>query len=135
MLGFLGVEATDENARRFDQILKCQRCGSCCTGSLFKTGALLFPQELTQLAIEAGISNRKFKDRYTYAENGRRFLNLPCLFYKDGGCSVYPVRPLVCREFPLNQIVPRDGKMWMTVNMDCPAGKELGDKYAVKVQT
>lgn len=134
MLGFLGVEATDRNAERFDKLLKCKRCGACCSAVLFKTGVLLFPQEVERLSIRAGVSKRQFKDKYSYTEDGRRFLKLPCPFYKDGECSVYSVRPLVCREFPLNQIVPKNGRMWMTVNMDCPAGKELGNKYAVKVQ-
>ena len=133
MLGFLGVEATRENGLRFDGLLKCQRCGSCCNAMIFKTGAMLFPQEVERLAIKVGVSKRQFKDRYTYTQDSKRFLKLPCVFYKDG-CSVYSDRPIVCREFPLNQIVPKNGKMWMTVNMDCPAGKELGDKYAVKVQ-
>ena len=134
MLGFLGVEATKENGLRFDKLLKCQRCGKCCTGVLFETGALLFPFEVEKLAIKLGISKHQFKDRYTYTQEDKRFLKLPCPFYKDGDCSVYEVRPIVCREFPLNQLVPKNGKMEMTVNMDCPAGKELGNKYAVKVQ-
>jgi len=134
MLGFLGVEATRENGLHFDRLLKCQKCGACCNAKLFTTGALLFPQEVERFAEKAGISKHQFKDRHTYTENGQRFLKLPCLFYKDGGCSIHSDRARVCREFPLNQIVPKNGKMWMTVNMDCPAGKELGDKYAVKVQ-
>lgn len=133
MLGFLGVEATKENGLRFDSLLKCQRCGKCCNATLFDTGVLLFPFEIERLAIKSNLSKRQFKERFTYTENGRRFLKLPCPFYQDG-CSVYSVRPVACREFPLNQIVPKNGKMWMTVNMDCPAGKELGNKYAVKVQ-
>ena len=134
MLGFLGVEATKENGLLFDSLLKCQRCGHCCEATLFATGAVLYPQEVERLAIKVGISKHQFKDRYTYTQDGRRFLKLPCIFYKDGACSAYSIRPVVCREFPLNQLVSHNGKMEMTVNMDCPAGKELGNKYAVKVQ-
>lgn len=133
MLGFLGAEATPQNYLRFDREFKCQRCASCCQGIIFSDGCLLFPDEVERLAIEARLSKRQFKDRHTYAKDGKRFLKLPCLFYKDG-CSIYSVRPRVCHEFPLNQLVRKNGKFEMTVNMDCPGGKELGDKYAVKVQ-
>lgn len=138
MLGFLGVEANDQNARFFDKSCKCQRCGKCCKGEIFpadQQGIIIFPQELERLVIESGLSKKKFKERFTYTKDGQRFLRLPCIFYKEGSvCSIYRYRPLACREFPLNQVVPKNGKKWMTVNMDCPAGKELGDKYAVKVQ-
>lgn len=134
VLGFLGVEATEENAMRFDKLVKCRRCKpSCCEGTLFEAGALLFPQEVERLATRMGISKRQFKDSYTYTQDSKRFLKLPCPFYKEG-CSIYPSRPIVCREFPLNQTYLKNGKMWMTVNMDCPAGRELGERYAVRIQ-
>lgn len=132
MLGFLGVEYTLQNYLRFDRKLKCQKCGRCCQG-VFSDGSLLYPDEVERLATEAGLSKRQFKDRHTYTKDGQRVLKQPCLFYNDG-CSIYSMRPRVCHQFPLNQPYRKNGKMWMVVNMDCPAGKELGDKYAVKVQ-
>lgn len=134
MLGFLGVEATQENYNHFARKFKCQRCKpSCCECALFKTGAIIYPDEIDRLAELAKLSKKQFKKLHTYTENGKRLMKLPCLFYKDG-CSIHSSKPQVCREFPLNQAHHKNGKHWMTVNMSCPGGKELGDKYAVRVQ-
>ena len=122
-LGYLNVEATEENVKKFDSLFKCKRCGKCCNE--LKGGVLLSPEEVERLAIP---------DEYLIVKGDQIFLKLPCPFYKDG-CSIYPDRPKVCREFPLNKTYIQNNKIWLTVGMDCPAGKELGDEYAVMVVT
>lgn len=129
-LGYLDVELTRENFKKYYALFKCKQCGKCCNG--LRGGVLLYPDEIPRLADKAHLSKRQFKDRHTYVKDGKRFLNLPCLFYKDG-CSIYPDRPEVCMEYPLNKTYVKDSKHYMTVGMACPAGKELADKYAVKV--
>ena len=85
------------------------------------------------LAYNLNMSHSQFKKQYTFTKYGRRFLVAPCPFYdaRIRGCSIHSFRPQVCRQFPFNRSIEVDGKLMMTVNVDCPAGKIIGEKYGV----
>ncbi|MFO7710230.1 MAG: YkgJ family cysteine cluster protein [Candidatus Woesearchaeota archaeon] len=70
----------------------CKRCGECC-------------QYLVQLEEKDIIRIREagYSDFY-YDEGERKVLkrkNGYCIFYKEG-CTIYPIRPKVCRDYPFN---------------------------------
>lgn len=133
MLYFLNREVTTENMRFFLGQLKCQKCGRCCKGETCDpAGAVLKNGELEALAIGLNISKSQFKQRYTIIKDSKRLIKFPCAFLGDQGCTIYPHRPQVCRQFPFNQSITRNGKKWMMV-ADCPGGKVIGEKYGVKV--
>jgi len=101
---------TTENVKLLLARFKCQRCeDSCClkvtAGAMLKEGELYWlPAELTHI------------------KDGKRFLNIPCPFYRDG-CTIYSIRPQVCRQYPFNR---SDSQGNITINPNCPAGRELG---------
>lgn len=131
-------EATTENIVRFLNEFKCQRCKpSCCQRLDLKDGIALRDGETKLLAEGIGISHRQFKDKYTFVRDNRRFMIAPCPFYSEeiNGCSIHDIRPQVCRQFPFNHSIEVKGKKYMTVNVDCPGGKLIGEKYGVIPQT
>lgn len=85
-----------------DQI--CTRCGWCCT----ENTPLNAPKdELKRIAAFKKSSYKKLKKRIRARPNRDGTMRLtrhPCPFHGDG-CSVYPVRPGVCRSYPTNMIL------------------------------
>lgn len=133
---FMKYEMNSENMVRFLNELKCQRCEHpCCIRISPDDGIALLPYESSQMADAMGISHRQFKDRYTFLKDGKRFMFAPCPFYdkesKTCISAIRKARPQVCRQFPFSRFIDIKGKKYMTVNVDCPAGKIIGEKYGV----
>jgi hypothetical protein len=62
------------------------------------------------------MSKKSFIKQYVEKINGSYYFNEesaePCKFLKDGGCSIYPVRPAQCRTFPYwSSLLRNDGRM------------------------
>lgn len=133
---FMKYEANAENIIRFLNEFKCQRCEHPCCIRI-DDGVVLLNYEANQIAEGLGISHRQFKDRYTFVKDGKRFIHTPCPFYSKElkGCTIHSFRPQVCRQFPFSRYIQMNGKRYMTVNVDCPSGKIIGEKYGVKPES
>jgi Fe-S-cluster containining protein len=83
--------------------LECQRCTACCRwpGQVRLTDA-----EITRLAVFKGVSEHEFIQRFTRLRHDRQGLALQekpdgaCIFLEGDDCSVQPVKPPQCRNFP-----------------------------------
>lgn len=81
----------------------CQRCTACCRwpGQVRLTDA-----EVTRLAAFQRLSEHDFIQRFTRLSHDRRGLALQeqpdgaCVFLAGDNCSVQPVKPQQCRDFP-----------------------------------
>lgn len=85
-----------------DQI--CTRCGNCCTNN---TSLKVQKQELKGIAEVKKVSYKKLKKNIKAKprKNGTlTFRRRPCPFYEEG-CSIFDVRPGVCRAYPSNMIL------------------------------
>jgi Fe-S-cluster containining protein len=51
-------------------------------------------------------------------------LPLPCIYYKDGHCLIYNVRPKVCRTYPLTGVA-HDDISYIAINLGCDYGKDI----------
>ena len=82
---------------------ECQRCTACCRwpGEIRLTEA-----EISRLAAFKDLSEFDFIQRYTRLKQDRRCLvlqdkpNGECIFLEGNDCSVQPVKPQQCRDFP-----------------------------------
>jgi hypothetical protein len=54
--------------------------------------------------------------------------NLDCVFWRDGGCSVYESRPLQCRLYPFWPAAVASREAWLAFAADCP-GMLAGELY------
>ncbi len=99
---------------------KCQVCSACCYNKAIQLG----PYEALRLARRLGLSTTDFLRRYTEPETAV-LQNRPdggCVFHSPSGCGVHPDRPLVCRLFPLGQIIGPQGEerfAVMPLHPDC----------------
>ena len=66
----------------------CEGCGLCCDGTLFRW-APLAPEEECLSAHGLQTLDREGEPRF----------DLPCPALKEGRCSIYPIRPKICRDF------------------------------------
>ena len=82
---------------------ECQRCTACCRwpGEVRLTDA-----EISRLADFKNLSEFDFIQQYTRLRQDRRCLGLQdkpngeCIFLQGNDCSVQPVKPQQCRDFP-----------------------------------
>lgn len=82
---------------------ECQRCTACCRwpGQVRLTEA-----EIGRLARFKGLSEFDFIQQFTQLQADRRGLALmnkangECIFLEGHDCSVQPVKPQQCRDFP-----------------------------------
>jgi hypothetical protein len=83
----------------------CNKCGECCRQS---TPIRMLSLEAKTIAHFLGISYKKFKQKYRLVPRGDGTFDMPgrpCPFLKGNLCSIYKVRPIVCRYFPAGDAI------------------------------
>ena len=82
---------------------ECQRCTACCR---WPGQVRLSDGEITRLAVFKGLTEFDFIQRHTRLAQDRRGLALQekpngeCIFLAGNDCSIQPVKPQQCRDFP-----------------------------------
>ena len=82
---------------------ECQRCTACCR---WPGEVRLGEGEIARLARQLELTEHEFIQRFTRLTNDRRGLSLldrpngECVFLAGDDCSVQPVKPQQCRDFP-----------------------------------
>ena len=86
----------------------CNQCSRCCYDKRIQVN----PYEVARLARNQGLSTTELIA--TCLEPGKPYLtNQPdgaCVFLTDQGCCVHSDRPLVCRLYPLGQMLNGEGR-------------------------
>ncbi len=83
--------------------LECQRCTACCR---WPGQVRITDTEISRIAAHLGMAETSFIDRHTRLTSDRRGLALldkpngECAFLDGDLCSVQPVKPQQCRDFP-----------------------------------
>jgi uncharacterized protein len=84
---------------RFSRETDCTSCANCCR----KLGPRLTYTDIKRLAAGLKTGTSDFFKKYisTDEDGDYVFKSLPCPFLDDDNlCSVYPVRPAACRDYP-----------------------------------
>lgn len=105
----------------------CKQCSSCCRydpGYVF-----LSEKDVNLLADSLKMTYNEFVQVYCRWINSgdgneklslRELSNYDCVFWINGGCSVYQSRPLQCRTFPFWQSILRSQAAWESTKEGCP---------------
>jgi uncharacterized protein len=101
----------------------CQRSGNCCAipGGFVRVSA----DEAAAIAAHLGLDVAAFRSRFVQPDGERLKdgLGNRCVFLQDGAqasCSIYPVRPAKCREFPFWPELLADPELLARVRRTCP---------------
>lgn len=125
----------------FDHYGSCEDCDSkvCCTAY----ASAINNHEIDAIARYLHTSSKNLKRHVVKVHNrwgnvpiASQKLKEPCIFLKDGRCSVYPVRPRICRIFPF-EVGVDIGLVRLEGIEICPIATVIGDEicdYYKKVQ-
>ncbi|MBW1988172.1 MAG: YkgJ family cysteine cluster protein [Deltaproteobacteria bacterium] len=101
-------------------IFTCRMCGKCCHGY---GGTYVDERETAAICEYLGIGREDFEKRYTAPSGGRRVLAQKadgyCVFF-DEKCSIHPVKPAMCRQWPYLRAVLVDPGNWLAMAASCP---------------
>jgi Fe-S-cluster containining protein len=103
-----------------DNLFKCTQCGDCCKGF---GGTYLTDEESQAIADYIETPVNQFVERYC-APSGRRLVlaqgkDAYCVFY-SGNCTIHPVKPRMCREWPFIPSILVDIGNWYIMANSCP---------------
>jgi Fe-S-cluster containining protein len=116
---------------------RCIRCGICCGDTKDKNRhVLLFKTEVEQIVKATGrqIFNFavKIEDNAPYSYEMKKRKNGKCVFLKNNRCTIYSLRPLICRFYPFELKVMHKRKYTFLYTNECPGinkGQVLNEGY------
>ena len=82
---------------------ECQRCTACCR---WPGQVRLTDEEIARIAAFKGVNEHEFIQQFTRLRADRLGLSLiekpnhECVFLEAGNCTIQPVKPQQCRDFP-----------------------------------
>jgi uncharacterized protein len=104
------------NADLFD----CTQCGECCKGF---GGTYVTPDDLVRIAAYVGMTTESCM-RSSCVRSGERLVLAQrsdgyCIFW-DGNCTIHPVKPRMCRNWPYIDSLLIDIANWRIMANSCP---------------
>jgi hypothetical protein len=84
---------------------------------------LVRPEEVAEMAAFLKVSQDEFAARYLeVSPQGVRLTVADgvCVFLKDNGCGVHPVKPFICRQWPFFPAILVDPEELETAKTACP---------------
>jgi len=118
-------------------LFNCTKCGECCKGY---GGTYVTSEEIETIAAFIGVERQQFISQYCALSGGQPLLaqgaNGYCLFW-DTTCTIHPVKPRMCREWPFIAGVLNDIINWRIMAASCPGMRtDLPDELVFRcVQT
>lgn len=128
------MQPADTPAPPKDRRFFCTQCGRCCR---FEEGyVFLSSQDVDRLADFLRIPSDEVIQTYCrWVRFGavehlslREQRNHDCIFWKDGGCSVYSARPVQCQTYPFWNHILEHPDAWQEESRVCP-GIGVGTRY------
>lgn len=76
--------------------IKCKKCGWCCRAQ----NAMLTPEDIRRLLAHFKCNYEEFYEKYLDKKMKIPYLKSPCPFLIENNCTVYHIRPKVCKIYP-----------------------------------
>ncbi len=101
-------------------LFKCKKCGECCKGY---GGTYVTPHDIKMISEFINTDPECFITEYCKMSGKRPVLAQGkdgyCIFW-DKLCTIHPVKPRMCREWPFIRSVLLDVKNWKIMAGSCP---------------
>ena len=102
-----------------DDIFECKMCGDCCKGY---GGTYLTDKDIENIADFVQIDTASFTLKYCTRSGNRPILDQSddgyCIFW-DEKCTIHPVKPKMCKDWPFLKSVLVDIANWQTMGRSC----------------
>ena len=102
------------------EVFNCQQCGDCCRGY---GGTFVSDEDIQAIAAFINTDPETFKEKYCQVSGGKPLLAQAesgyCVFW-DTVCTIHPVKPRMCRQWPFIKSVLVDVKNWQIMAGVCP---------------
>lgn len=99
---------------------ECTQCGSCCSGY---GGTFVGGKDIAAIAECLGLSESEIRTRYCVLSGNKTVLAQKadgyCIFW-DRNCTIHPVKPLMCRQWPFIHSLLVDDINWQIMADSCP---------------
>lgn len=99
---------------------QCKNCGDCCKGY---GGTFVSEDEIKAISAFIGKDPEGFIAAYCRISGGKPLLAQGpdgyCIFW-DRLCTIHPVKPRMCREWPFIKSVLVDFRNWEVMAQMCP---------------
>jgi len=120
---------------------RCVKCGTCCGDTKEKTRhILLLRAEAEQIATATLQSTSEFTveivDKAPYSYEMKKTEEGKCVFLENNCCTIYTVRPLICRFYPFELKMAQDQKYTFLYTSECSGinkGPVLNEIYFRKL--
>lgn len=119
-------EVFDEAVTQEKTLVSCSKgCHFCCRQNVhvYNAEAAVIAEYCRERGIEISKSYLKEQIRYSWKELAKTEVGW-CVFLKNGECSIYPVRPISCR----NYFVISNPKMCDVINYPFEKGFKIASK-------
>ena len=107
-------------ANQCEQIFDCTRCGDCCRGF---GGTYLSEKDIDAISAYVSIERDAFIEKFCVPSGSRRVIRQRpdgyCVFWNQL-CTIHPVKPRMCRQWPFLESVLVDGINWQSMASMCP---------------
>jgi Fe-S-cluster containining protein len=115
---------------------ECNGCGLCCGDTKTKTRRILMiASEANTISAQTNLPIEKFAqtaDKAPYVYEMKKPTDGKCFFLKNNQCTIYTIRPLICRFYPFELKFAQDKNTYVfDFTLECPAigkGKTLTKK-------
>jgi Fe-S-cluster containining protein len=108
-----------------DVCFDCSKCGLCCGDTIVKKRCILLLQSDAQKIVEH--TNQpvnkfacKIYGKTPYVFEMRKSSDGKCVFLKDNHCTIYELRPLICKFYPVELTTDETGQFVFRVTSECP---------------
>ncbi|MBI9076412.1 MAG: YkgJ family cysteine cluster protein [Desulfatibacillum sp.] len=113
----------NRNELKSTDIFECTLCGKCCQGY---GGTYVTEQDIQAIAEFIGESPETVRSEYCQTSCHKPVLaqgeDGKCIFFTDK-CSIHPVKPWMCRQWPFLKAVLKDEMNWRIMADCCPGCK------------
>lgn len=118
----------------------CKKCAICCGDTKEKVRSILLLKKEAERIAKKTLKDieefaEKVEDTQLYVYQMRKTAEGKCVFLKDGLCSIYQIRPLICKFYPF-QLNNKNGRFEFAYTTECPnigKGPKLKKKFFEKL--
>ncbi|MFC1978963.1 YkgJ family cysteine cluster protein [Chloroflexota bacterium] len=119
----------NENIETLLSVSSCRKCGNCCRAGIMddeNASVMACKEEIEAIATETNTGFEELVGKLIKhpTEKDAWCFPLPCMYYQDGSCRIYNVRPKVCCTYPLTGVA-YDDISYIAINLGCAYGKDI----------